>query len=130
MCWYFRPFGVPVFLSPLINTYININLMDKTMNSANILCIILSGLCMSIFGIFLFFSHGRILMVPLRYFLPIPPIAVASYVFAYNLIKDFDGVPQGNPFLMLELVKSTVAAGMIFGLITAVIIFAIKLLGN
>ena len=84
---------------------------------------------MSLFGVVLFVFHGQMLM-PLRYFLPIPPIAVASYVFVFNMIKDYGGLPQSATALVIELAKSTIAAGAIYGLITSLIMISIKIWGG
>lgn len=99
------------------------------MNSVSILCVILSSLFMSLLGVVLFVFQGQIL-VPLRYFLPIPPIAVSSYVFIFNMIKNYGGLPQSVTLLVIELCKSTLAAGTIYGLITSFILLSIKILGG
>lgn len=78
-------------------------------------------------GVILFVFQGQTL-VPLRYFLPIPPIAVAAYVFVFNLIKDYSGLPQNSTLLAIEVAKSTIITGAIYGLITSLIVLSMKIL--
>lgn len=92
------------------------------MNATNILCVILSGLFMTLLGIVLFFFKDQMV---LRYFLPIPPIAVASYVFVFNLIKDYGRLPQTTTLFVTEIMKSTLIAGAIFGTLTSFIMVTI-----
>jgi hypothetical protein len=95
------------------------------MNTINILCVILSGVFMAFMGIVLFFFKDQMV---LRYFLPIPPIAVASYVFVFNVIKDYGQLPQTNVSLISEIIKSTLIAGAIFGTLTSLIMLTIKII--
>lgn len=97
------------------------------MNSINILCVILSGLFMMFLGLILFLFKDQMI---LRYFLPIPPIAVASYVFVFNLIKDYGCLPQTTTSFVAEIIKSTLTAGAIFGTLTSLIMLTMKLMKN
>lgn len=80
---------------------------------------------MAFMGIVLFFFKDQMV---LRYFLPIPPIAVASYVFVFNVIKDYGQLPQTNISLISEIIKSTLIAGAIFGTLTSLIMLTIKII--
>ena len=94
------------------------------MNAINIFCVILSGLFMMCLGILLLFFKDQMV---LRYFLPIPPIAVASYVFVYNLIKDYGRLPQTITSFISEIIKSTLIAGAIFGTLTTLIMLTMRI---
>lgn len=95
------------------------------MNGVNIMCLIFSGFFMAFIGVILFFFKDQMV---LRYFLPIPPIAVASYVFVFNLIKDYGQLPETINSLICEIIKSTFISGAIFGTLTTLIMVTIKLI--
>lgn len=97
------------------------------MNTVNILCVILSGFFMACLGIILYFFKDQMI---LRYFLPIPPIAVASYVFVFNLIKDHGRLPETMTAFVGEIIKSTLIAGAIFGVMTSLIMLTIRIVRN
>ena len=56
----------------------------------NLLCITVAGFLMGITGIVLY-SLKNIVAVNVRFFLPIPPLAVAAYVFVFNMFKQYSG---------------------------------------
>ena len=64
--------------------------MPDKMLKVNILAIVISGLLMFLTGGGLYLFKGFI-SNHIRYFLPIPPLAVAAYVFVFNMFKYYEG---------------------------------------
>ena len=63
----------------------------------------------------------------IRFFLPIPPLAVAAYVFVFNMFKHYQGdLPAENGKVFSELFLSTLSAAVIFGLFTFFLIIIIN----
>ena len=63
----------------------------------------------------------------IRYFLPIPPLAVAAYVFVFNMFKYYEGdLPAKKWDVFWELCFSTLAASIVFGVFTLLLIVLIS----
>jgi len=102
--------------------------MDKEILKINLLAIAGSGLLMLIAGIFLFFFRERIASC-LRFFLPIPPLGVAAYVFVFNMLKDYNGnLPPERWKIVSEVLYSTIISAIIFGLFTVFLVVGIHYL--
>ena len=51
----------------------------------------------------------------LRYFLPVPPLGVAAYVFVFNLFNFYGGNLPGNVGeIARELILSAIISGVVF----------------
>lgn len=87
----------------------------------NILSIAGSGLLLVAAGFLLYcfrdFIGGRI-----RFFLTIPPVCVASYVFVFNMFKDYDGLILKKSIIFSELLTATIVSGVTFVLFTSVMV--------
>jgi hypothetical protein len=100
------------------------------MVTINIVAIGVVGLLMLMIGVALYMFQSMI-TENMRYFLPIPPIAVASYVFTFNLCKDNGGqIPASKARVFLEIFLATGASAFIFCLFTFFLIVAIGFMGN
>ena len=107
------------------------NISNKNrMVTINIVAIGVVGLLMLMIGVALYMFQSMI-TENMRYFLPIPPIAVASYVFTFNLCKDNGGqIPASKARVFLEIFLATGASAFIFCLFTFFLIVAIGYIGN
>jgi hypothetical protein len=99
--------------------------MNKEMLKINLITIAGSGLLMLMAGIFLYLLKGRISSY-LRFFMPIPPLGVAAYVFVFNMLKDYDGnLPDGPWKIACEVLYSTGISAIIFGAFTVCLLIGI-----
>jgi hypothetical protein len=102
--------------------------MESDLLKINILTIILTGALLFLSGIVLYFCREMI-STNMRFFLPFPPLAVASYIYTFNLFKQFNGnLPANGLNLTRELLSSTLIATLIFSLFTLTLVFSIILL--
>ena len=85
--------------------------------------IILSGIVLTYFRDFIS-SH-------IRYVMPIPPIAVASYVFVYNMFNKYDGgLSNTTSRVLAEICWATLISSGAFLLFTILIIIFVNLTKN
>ena len=62
-----------------------------------------------------------------RYFLPIPPLGVAAYVFVFNLFQHYNGeLPQVAGRTVIEVVSGTAIAGAVFLVFSLALIISIN----
>lgn len=87
----------------------------------NILSIAGSGLLLVAAGFLLYFFRdfigGRI-----RFFLTIPPVCVASYVFVFNMFKDYENLTLEKSIIISELFTATMVSGVTFVLFTSAMV--------
>ena len=83
----------------------------------NFLVIIFSGVSISLLGIFLIvlpdFANSFI-KSHIEYFLPIPPISVASYILVFKYHENFDGKVPPLKDLINTILQGTFAASIFF----------------
>ena len=102
--------------------------VDKEILKINLLAIAGSGLLMLLTGLLLYVFRERV-SPHLRYFLPIPPLGVAAYVFVFNLFKDYQGnLPPKQWEVMSEVVTSTIISALIVGVFTTCLVVGIEYL--
>ena len=99
-------------------------IMNNDILKINILSIALSGLIMMVSGGVLYFFRGVLTNGLIRYFLPIPPIAVAAYIFVFNMFKYQSSRPD-KLNLAVEMLIATLVSSSFFFVFTAVLILAI-----
>jgi hypothetical protein len=100
----------------------------KELFKINIVAIASSGLLMLLTGLFLYLYKDAVAR-NMRFFLPIPPIGVAAYVFVFNMFGHYDGRLPGNLWLMLrEVLLGTVISTTLFCVFTVAIIAIIYFL--
>ena len=93
--------------------------MEMYFLKTNILAIIFCGVTMAMLGFFVLLFKD--LAAPnMRYFLPIPPIGVAAYVFVFNMFRKYDGHLPGSFLKVLtELSIATFASAAFFLIFSA-----------
>src|SRR5262245_17095168 len=88
--------------------------MDDEMLKVNILTITIAGLLMTLTGVLLFIFRDWITR-DIRFFLPIPPLGVAAYVFVFNMFRYYDGVLPADPWVTVrELILAAIISGVVF----------------
>lgn len=101
--------------------------MNQTLLKINLFAIIGFGLLVFFFGLGLFFFRNQI-APNLRYFLPLPPLGVAAYVFVFNLYGYFEGqMPANKMDLLKELLMGTGVMTLIFGLTILLLVLFLEI---
>lgn len=96
--------------------------MEKELLKVNLLAIAGSGLLLFVMGAALYAMKDSVAAY-LRFFLPIPPLCVAAYVFVFNLFKDHRGVlPEHSSVVVTEVLTGTLFAAIVFGAFTACLV--------
>jgi hypothetical protein len=97
--------------------------MNPELLKTNVLSIAVAGLLILLMGIVLYLFREQI-AGNVRFFMPIPPLAVAAYIFVFNMYNHYDGrLPEGEWVAAKEILYSTAIAGLSFG------VFSILILG-
>lgn len=100
--------------------------MENEILKINILSIAVSGLLMLFSGIGLYYFKLAFTSGGIRYFLPIPPIGVAAYIFVFNLFKSYDGrLPEKTMAVVSEIFISTAISSLIFFAFTVFLVIII-----
>lgn len=100
--------------------------MPEELLKINLLTILFAGGLLACIGLGLYL--GRDFVAPyMRYILPIPPLAVAAYVFTFNYFKD---VPQPTKLetIIREVSSATLVANAAFFCLSLVLILLISLI--
>lgn len=100
--------------------------MSEELLKINLLTILFAGGLLACIGLGLYF--GRDGVAPyMRYILPIPPLAVAAYVFTFNYFKD---VPQPTKLetIIREVSSATLVANAAFFCLSLLLILLISLI--
>lgn len=101
--------------------------MENEILKINILSIAVSGLLMLAAGIILYyFKHN--LAGGMRFYLPIPPIGVAAYIFTFNMFKHFGGNVPDRSTMVWELLMATLVSSFFFFIFTAILLVVIDIL--
>ena len=99
--------------------------MEEDSVVINILSIAGAGLIILITGI-VFFIFKDYIDKHIQYFLPIPPIAVAAYIFVYNLYQQKSVQLSGQLFMLLkEVLMSVGIVSISFAVFTVLLILFI-----
>ena len=97
--------------------------MEDEMLKVNILTITASGFLMLLTGLLLYIFKD-IVSRNIRFFLPIPPIGVAAYIFVFNMFRYYNAELPGNFWDTLrELTVSAVISGIVFCSYSVLIVF-------
>jgi hypothetical protein len=89
------------------------NKEKNQMLKINMLSISLVGTFIGIGGIALYLTRS-IISSRVRYFLPIPPIGVAAYVFVFNMFRFYNATLPSFSTVVIEMLLSKLAAASIF----------------
>lgn len=104
--------------------------MEDEILKINILAITISGLLMMIAGIVLYYAKDHLSGGAVRFFLPIPPVGVAAYIFVFNMFKHYQGSVPPRSVLLSEMFWATIASGFFFVFFIAVLIPVINFIRN
>mgnify|MGYP001815870276 CR=1 FL=1 len=100
--------------------------MNPDVLRTNILSIAVAGLLILLTGIILYIFRDN-LSENVRFVMPIPPLAVAAYIFVFNMYSHYDGnLPEGNWATAKEIIYSTAIAALSFGLFALLIIVIVN----
>ena len=92
----------------------------------NILTIAGIGVLMLVTGLLLLAFQNSIAQYK-RFFLPIPPLGVAAYVFVFNAFDYHKGrLPESPWVTMTEVITATAIAGTVFFIFTFLMIVTIN----
>jgi len=95
--------------------------MSEELLKTNVLALLCAGLLLAGIGVGLYL--GRELVAPyMRYVLPIPPLAVAAYVFTFNYFKDVSHPTKVETILREVSHATLVANAAFFGLSLALLL--------
>lgn len=101
--------------------------MDDAILKINTLSITFAGVLIALGGIILYFTRTFI-SSRLRYFLPIPPIGVAAYVFVFNMFKFYNAsLPQFSA-VVIEILLSTLTAALAYLVLVVLMVLIIWLI--
>ncbi|MGD2156887.1 MAG: hypothetical protein PVG32_08450 [Anaerolineales bacterium] len=99
--------------------------MEEEILKTNILSITVSGLLILLTGALFLIFRGT-LSKNLRFFLPIPPLGVAAYIFVFNLYVYYGGnLPDNRWETAKEILYSITISSIIFGAFTVLLIVLI-----
>lgn len=88
--------------------------MENEMLKVNILTITVAGFLMMVTGLLLYLFRN-VVSENMRFFLPIPPLGVAAYVYVYNMFRYYNNnLPNNVTDTLHELINSAVISGIIF----------------
>lgn len=99
--------------------------MDQDILKTNMLSIAVAGLLLLLTGVFLYLFRNQI-SGNIRFFMPIPPLAVAAYIFVFNMFGHYGGhLPQSHWDTVKELLYSTAISAGAFAIFTILLIFIV-----
>lgn len=84
--------------------------MEEDLLKLNMLTIAASGFLMLVTGLLLYVFRDTV-SNSLRFFLPIPPIGVAAYIFVFNMFSHYQGhLPENTSVAIREIITSSLFA--------------------
>ena len=90
--------------------------MEDDLLKLNMLTIAASGFMMLLSGLVLYYFRD-VVSNNLRFFLPIPPIGVAAYIFVFNMFRHYQGhLPENLSGTIREVLISSMFALGVFAL--------------
>lgn len=99
--------------------------MNQDILKINTLSIAVAGFLILLTGIILYFFRNDI-SDNIRFFMPLPPLAVAAYIFVFNLYSHYDGtLPEGTWGTAKEIIYGTAVAAIAFGVFTVLLVVII-----
>ena len=102
--------------------------MSPEVLKTNMLAIAVAGLLIMITGIALYLFRDQV-SDNIRFFMPIPPLGVAAYIFVFNMYSHYDGqLPKGSWIAAKEILISTVVAAIFFGVFSMLTVLIIGLI--
>lgn len=100
--------------------------MNPSVLKTYILSIIVTGLLIMLVGILLYYYRSE-LSANVRFFMPIPPLAVAAYIFVFNMFDHYNGsIPDGFWANAKEVLYATSIAALTFGVFALLILVIVN----
>jgi hypothetical protein len=100
--------------------------MNPDVLKTNMLSIAVAGFLIMLTGITLYLFRDEI-SDNVRFFMPIPPLGVAAYIFVFNMYNHYEGnLPGGSWATAKELFISTAIASVSFGVFALLILVIIS----
>lgn len=96
--------------------------MENEILKINILAITISGFLMMLAGVVLYYFKDILTGGSIRFFLPIPPIGVAAYIFVFNMFKHHQCSAPPRAAVVSEMLLATLISGVFFFIFIAVMI--------
>jgi hypothetical protein len=88
----------------------------------NLLSIAVAGLLIMLAGVFLYLFRNSITS-NVRFFLQIPPLGVAAYIFVFNMFRYYDGgLPEKTSVTIREIIYSTLISASVFFIFTLLLV--------
>ena len=102
--------------------------MNPEVLKTNMLSIAVAGLLILLTGIILYLFRDQV-SDNVRFFMPIPPLGVAAYIFVFNMYAHYEGkLPAGSWLAVKEILLSTAIAALSFGVFALLIMMIIDFL--
>ena len=99
--------------------------MNQELLKINILSIAVAGFLILLTGVVLYFFRDYV-SDNVRFFMPLPPLAVAAYIFVFNMYRHYGGaLPSEIWGTVKEILYSTAIATIAFGVFTILLIVII-----
>ena len=104
--------------------------MEYDVIKTNLLAIAAAGLLILLTGLFLYLIRDHI-SENTRYFMPIPPLGVAAYIFAFNMFRHYNGkMPPTAAMAAREIALSTAVAAIVFGIFVSLLVLIIGIINR
>jgi hypothetical protein len=100
--------------------------MQEQLLKTNLLTICVIGGLLALVGLVSYLAHASVASY-VRYLLPLPPIAVAAYVFTFNYFKDV-AQPNTTVGILKEVASATLVATTAFFGFSMALILVISLI--
>jgi hypothetical protein len=102
--------------------------MEQDVLKTNLLSIAVAGFLIMLVGTLLYFFRNDI-SDNIRFFMPIPPLGVAAYIFVFNMYSYHGGnLPEGTWQTAKEIIFGISISAFAFTIFTILLIFIIYLL--
>lgn len=104
--------------------------MEYDVIKTNLLAIAAAGLLILFTGIFLYLLRDHITKNT-RFFMPIPALGVAAYIFAFNMFRHYNGkMPRTTAMALREIALSTAVAGIVFSVFVTLLVLIIGIINK
>ena len=98
--------------------------MEEDLLKLNMLTIAASGFLMLISGLLLYVFRDAV-SNNLRFFLPIPPIGVAAYIYVFNMFRHYEGHLPDN--LMASIREVVISSLFVLGVFAVFVVLNISI---
>jgi hypothetical protein len=100
--------------------------MNQDILKVNMLSIAVAGFLILLTGVILYIFRDQV-YDHVRFFMPLPPIGVAAYIFVFNMYRHYDGtLPNGPGSAAKEIIYATAISAIAFGVFTTLLVVIIN----